>query len=504
MNQTTESKKDIFVTVYLNDIIKALQRFWWVCVAAAVFFGGFSVLYQKINYVPQYESSVTLTVNTQNESASVSGVSIYTFYYDSNTASLLSSTFPYILNYNLLQEAICEDLGTSYMPARLQATAVPGTNMFTITATGADPQLTYKVLESALENYPHFAKYVVGNITFEILKQPITATSPSNSVSYISEAVKGAVIGVFFGVLFIFIYVLQRKTIKTKTDIKNQLNLDTLAVVPRVTFKKRAMPGDKTLLFNNPDIGSEFPEAFRVMRNVFISSLTENEKIIMATSSVPGEGKTTIVTNLALSLVDHGKSVLLVDGDIRHPSIAALLGFDEDELDYETVTDLYKIAYLKEYRLRLLIPATSENDTTGYFTSANIKKVFDELRDSYDYILVDTPPCGLISDALFIAQYSDAAVFITYQDTVRISRVRKTLDSLMSTDIRILGCILNGTVHGISGYGYGYGYGYGKYGYGYGKYGYGKYGYGYGYGYGESSHKHKKKRSRHSTEEHDS
>ena len=471
MNQTTESKKDIFVTVYLNDIIKALQRFWWVCVAAAVFFGGFSALYQKINYVPQYESSVTLTVNTQNESASVSGVSIYTFYYDSNTASLLSSTFPYILNYNLLQEAICEDLGTSYMPARLQATAVPGTNMFTITATGADPQLTYKVLESALENYPHFAKYVVGNITFEILKQPITATSPSNSVSYISEAVKGSVIGVFFGVLFIFIYVLQRKTIKTKTDIKNQLNLDTLAVVPRVTFKKRAMPGDKTLLFTNPDIGSEFPEAFRVMRNVFISSLTENEKIIMATSSVPGEGKTTIATNLAVALADHSKKILLIDADIRHPSVAPLLGVDTQNIEYEVVTDLYKIAYLEKYKLHLLIPTTSEEEKTGYFSSENIKYMFEKLRDSYDYILVDTPPCGLISDALFIAQYADAAIFVTYQDAVRISRVKSTLDSIMATDIRILGCVLNGTVQGFSGYGYygyGYGYGYGKYGYGYG------------------------------------
>ncbi len=499
-NQTTENIKDVFVTVYLNDIIKALQRFWWVCVAAAVLFGGYSAINQKINYVPEYQSDVTLTVNTQNASGAISGVSVYSFYYDSTTASLLSSTFPYILNCNLLQEAVCEDLGVPALPARVSASAVPGTNMFTLTAKGRDPQVTYDVLVSALENYPSVAKYVVGHITFEILKQPVVAASPSNTVNYFNEAVKGAIVGVFFGLLFIFIYILQRKTVKTKTDIKNQLNLDSLAVIPQVTFKKRAMPGDKSLLFTNPDIGSGFPESFRVLRNIFVSSLNENEKIIMTTSSVPGEGKTTIATNLAIALADHSKKILLVDGDIRHPSIAPLLGIDPESIEYDTVTDLYKIAYLEKYKLHILIPTPAENEQSGYFSSGNIKQMFESLRDSYDYILVDTPPCGLISDALFIAQYADAAIFINYQDAVRISRVKSTLDSLMSTDIHILGCVLNGTVQGFSGYGYygyGYGYGYGKYGYGYG---YGKHGYGYGYGYGENR-KHKRKR-RHRSSKH--
>lgn len=130
-NQKNENIKDVFVTVYLNDIIKALQRFWWVCVAAAVIFGSYSAITQKLDYVPEYQSNVTLTVNTQNASGSISGVSVYSFYYDSTTASLLSSTFPYILNCNLLQEAICEDLGTPSMPAKVSASAVPGTNMFT-------------------------------------------------------------------------------------------------------------------------------------------------------------------------------------------------------------------------------------------------------------------------------------------------------------------------------------------------------------------------------------
>ena len=114
------------------------------------------------------------------------------------------------------------------------------------------------------------------------------------------------------------------------------------------------------------------------------------------------------------------------------------------------------------------MPSASEELETEYLNSNDIKKMFDEIRDSYDYIIVDTPPCGIISDALFIAQYSDAAIFVTYQDSVRVSRVKKTIDNLMSTEVRVLGCVLNGTAQGLSGYGYGYGYGY-DYGYGYGE-----------------------------------
>ena len=154
---TTENKKDVFIKIYLNDIIKALQRFWWVCVAAAVLFGSYSALSSKLNYKPEYKSSVTLTVNTQHANTSVNGVSVYTFYYDSSTASLLSSTFPYILSCNLLQEAICEDLDLAYMPASLSASAVAGSNMFTLTAKGRDAQQTYDVLVSAIENFQSVA-----------------------------------------------------------------------------------------------------------------------------------------------------------------------------------------------------------------------------------------------------------------------------------------------------------------------------------------------------------
>lgn len=484
MSQTQKNNKsEELIKVYLSDIIRGLQKFWWICVAAAVIAGGFKAVSERINYTPKYTSSAILTVSTQSTS-SIGGVSAYNFYYDATAASQLSDIFPNILSLNILQDMICEDLDLTYMPASLSASAVASTNMVTITSTGTDPQLTYDVLISAIDNFPAAAKYVIGNIRFETIAQPQIATSPSNKVNYFNQAVKGAAIGAIMGLLVIFIYVLQRRTIKSKKDIKSELNQETLAVIPHITFKKRTVQIDKSLLFTNPELSNSFKESVRVMRNVFVSSLKKNDKIVMATSSVPGEGKTTVITNLAISLVDLNKKILLVDGDIRHPSILPLLGIDPQELTFQSVTDEYGIAYVEKYKFHVMIPTSCENEETGYFNSGSIKRVLSLLRDKFDYILVDTPPCGLISDALFIAQSVDAAIYVIHQDTVRVSRIKSGLDNLMTTDVNIIGTVLNGTASSILDYGYG------KYGYGYG---YGKYGYGYGYGYGEDK-KHSRKR----------
>ncbi len=487
MSQTQKNnKKDDFVKVYLSDIIKGLQKFWWICVAAAVVAGGFKAVNERINYTPKYTSSAILTVNTQSTS-SIGGISVYNFYYDSTAATQLSSIFPHILSLNLLQDMICEDLDLNAVPASISASAVANTNMVTITSTGTDPQLTYDVLISAIDNFPAVARYVIGGIRFETIAQPQVPTSPSNKVNYFNEALSGGVIGAVLGLLVIFVYVIQRKTIKSKKDIKTELNQETLAVIPHIAFKKRTVQIDNSLLFTNPELSDSFKESVRVLRNIFVSTLKKNEKIVMATSSVPGEGKTTVITNLAISLVDLNKKILVVDGDIRHPSILSLLGVDSQELEYQTVSDGYSIAFLEKYNIHIMIPDSSNEEETGYFNSSNIKQALNSLKAKFDYILVDTPPCGLISDAMFIAQAADAAIYVVHQDAVRVSRIKSGLDNLMTTDIHILGCVLNGTVHGISGYGYGYGYGYGKYGYGYGK---------YGYGYGEN-HKHTNKKKKH-------
>lgn len=488
----------------IEDVAIGFRKFGWLCVTLAVVFGMVMLGYRHANHVPYYTSEATFTVSTQSNQSSIGGVSVYSFYYNASMANQLAKIFPYILQSDLLYDAIREDLGITQIGATLSASNVSGSSMFTMKSTSIDPQRAYDVLVSAMDNYPSIAKYSVGNVRLEMITAPTVATEPTNDSTYIVSALKAMALGFAIGLGVIVIYVYSRSTIRNKEDIKKNLGSESLGTIPYISFKKYSKEIDKAILWTNPNVDKTFYESVRVIRNVFKNSLKPGEKIIMGTSTAPSEGKTTVVTNLALSLCEQGKKVLLVDGDLRHPSVSPLLGIDPEEIEYETVTENYKIAYLKEFNIYFMVFNTSYGNKFKYLNSNYIKNVFDAVRDDFDLILVDTPPCGLVSDALFFAQVADAAYYVILQDAVKMSKVQSGFNNLLSTDIRIIGCILNGAQASHAGYGYGYRY----YGYGYKSYSnyhygykhhnkYGGYGYGYGYGYGGYGKKEKKSKHHH-------
>lgn len=455
------------IFVYFGDFFKGFKKFWWVIIVCAIIIGGFKFVDTQRQYVPLYTSKATFTVSTQQNTSSVNGISAYSFFYDSSTVNQLVKTFPYIMGSNVLRDSICEDLEIESIPVDLKVSSDTGSNMFTLTATGRDPKMTYDVLLSAVENYPAAAKYVVGNVKLKMITTPDVATKPSNSADSLKQGGKGLGIGAIVGLCWIFLYVIQRKTIKVKKEVQAQLNCEALGVIPEITFKKNSKNVDKNILFTNKGVSKGFMESFRVLRSVLINSLKEDEKVVMATSTAPGEGKTTIISNLALALGAYGKNVLLVDADLRNPSIAKLFKFDVDALDYSIDTEKYRIAELKEYKISFM-HIKSDRNYHKFMNAKEIKSILNAVRDQYDYVLVDTPPCGLVSDTMYVAQASDAAIYVVYQDTVRVSKIRSGLDGLMSTNVRLLGCLINGAKDGLTGYGHNDGYGYG-YGYGYGE-----------------------------------
>lgn len=490
--ENEEKIKERYLNFYFSDFWRGFVKFWWIGVLCALLLGGGMFYRSYTNYSPQYTATATFTVHTQNSvlSDDGKGMSAYSFYYDRGSASQLASVFPYVLKSEILQKQVCRELGVDSMPATVSVTCVDETNMITLTTTGKDPQLTYDTLMSVTKNYSKVSEYIIGQTKLVMISPAVVPTEPSNSFSWRGDTLKGAFIGILLGVAWIVIYGVLRHTIRTKDDIRRDLNQRCIGVVPQVFFKKYRNKIDKRIIITNPLVRNAFLEAIRLLRDSVNHRLAPDDKVIMVTSTAPGEGKSVTALNLASMFAKNDIRVLLIDCDLRNSGIKKLIDFraigDKKEKYDENGKLLYTINTDDELKIDILFFNTKEKSISKILSADNIQQILSSFSENYDLIFIDTPPCGMISDAAIIASAADVALYVIRQDMVMQTSIKQGLDILEQTDIRMIGCILNGTIGGIGGYGSTYGYGYGYSGYKkyyrydryYGKYGYGKYGYG--------------------------
>lgn len=471
-NSTVELK------VLLSDIWRGTMKFGWLVVVLAVLFSGIQFYRSYVRFTPQYTVSATFTVQTENKVlVGENGVSAYSFFYNKNTADQLASVFPNIISNPILKTKVCEELGVAQMPAAITAACISDTNMVTLTAKGGDPQLTYDALLSVIRNYSSVADYIIGRTKLVIISEPVVPETPSNKMAWRSSVLSAALIGAVLGAGWILVYAILRKTIRTKEDIPDILNQHCIGVLPQVVFKKYRRQINTDVVLTNPLIGNDFLESLRLLRSAIQKLINGGEKVVMITSTAPDEGKSVVTVNLASIFAKNEKKVLVVDCDLRDSGIDNLIREESEGKKTLKTTDTYEIRYTKNLGFDILRFKNSEKNLKGIIRTPVLKTLFAELKGEYDLILVDTPPCGVISDASIIAGATDAIIYIIRQDAVMQTEIRTGISAMLETDTKLLGCILNGATGGPGGYGNYYKYGgYNKY-YRYGynrKYGYGK------------------------------
>lgn len=465
---------------------KMLKRTWWLLFLCIALGTGIMFINLKFIYTPEYEAAASFTI----------GNGKYQYSGDNYTSIVslkqLSATFPYILESGALKKVVAEDLGLSDLPAEITASVIEETNLFQITVKSKDAQLASDILESVIANYPTVARYIIGDTTLTMLDNTGVPLQPSNSLGLKQEMTKGAIGGTFVYLFLLIIITATRKTVNSEEDLKRYVNLRCLASIPRTYMKRRSGKYHQLMLIDHK-VTPDFVESINTLRIRISRALHDGKnKVIVVTSSNESEGKTTIVTNLALSYAIKGYKVLLIDGDLRNPSVARMLGLDSAN-GLETVLKEHHslaevvVPYAKS-SLEILANNVSmnHNKVTSYLGSSEMKKLIDEARNRYDYILIDTPPCGMMQDAATLCSFSDYALMVIKQDYMARDRILNALEILAETGISLLGYVINSEETGIGSYGYGR--------YGYGKYGYGKYGKNSTYGYGEETKKEREKR----------
>lgn len=484
--ETEENKIDI-----IHGIVKGWKYFkktWWLLLILAVIGVGIGMFYKIFFFVPQYKASSSFTVNVEGVGDSTSN------YTAQITLEQMSATFPYILESGALKDVVKEDLELENLDSEITATALENTSLFEISVISKDPDLAYNILQSVIENYPEVAKYVVGSTSLTLLDTTGVPAVPVNNISKEDLLVRGVVGGAAVYLLILIIFSFTRKTVMSEENLKRYTNVECIGTVPQNYMKRRSSKNKQLMLIDRRTATPSFTEAINTL---YIRSSRrlkkENQKVLVITSATEGEGKSTISANLALSYALKGHKVLLIDGDLRHPSVGNKFDM-ENEWGFDAVLKKEKtleeaVCTYSDTTLDILAGSrpVGQNWIASLLGNKSVKQYLDSWRDHYDYIIIDTPPCGILQDASFLASYSDAVLMVIRQDYQTVNRIAAGLEYLADTGTRILGYVINNEEMIIGSYGYGR-YGYGNY--GYGKYGkYGKYGYGYGYGEGRSKGK---------------
>ena len=448
-----------------------LRRFFWIPLVLAVLAGGMLCLWSRMHYRPMYASEATFTI--QVSSGSGSDLAGQTSYYDKETAEQMGKTFPYLIQSELLNSKLCRYLGVSHLNGSITAQTVPDTNLFTIRVTSSDPEDAEKILKAVMTLYPDVADYVIGNSVMNVLAEPQKAEKPYNIWSPWRAAGKGAALGFALGLALLMLCAMARHTVRNTEDVRLKLNQDCLAALPRVRFKRRGSPSGNTLSIRNERVPDAFRESVRSLRMKLLRRLPGDAcRVLLVTSTMPGEGKTTVAANLALSLAEGGLRVILVDLDLRRLSIKKALGLEADSAGAAEVLEKgldagEQLLPFGEIPLWLLAGDTASRDARR-LDEDRLTHLLDSLRDRADVILLDTPPCGLLADSVNVARSADSAIYVVGSGVAEISHIQDSMQFLADSGIALTGCVLNGAEgrHGSSGYGYGYGYGYGN---GYGR-----------------------------------
>ncbi|MFZ6848616.1 GumC family protein [Undibacterium sp. RuRC25W] len=267
-------------------------------------------------------------------------------------------------------------------------------------------------------------------------------------------------------------------TLKSTNDVETKLKQPLLTSLPLLDRKKADRSSTAHIFLEDPK--SLYSESIRTARTgVLLSSVDLTNRILLVTSSVPGEGKTTFSINLAVAH-SHTKKTLLIDADMRRPAVAKGLDLDPhllglSDLVAGTASFGTCVKTVEGSDLHVITTGTPVPNPLEIILSQRFKDTISELSKIYDIVIIDSPPVELVSDALVLSKMASGVIYVVKALETPYQLARKGLTRIRRAEGKILGVVLNHLdFKKAEKY-------YGEYS-GYGKYGYDKYGYGDNYG----------------------
>lgn len=458
MNTQMEEKKQteeslIDIVGILTDFFRTLRRMWiWILILAVA---GGAVLWGRsyVSWSPRYTASATFTITVSQDGAS-STTGSYVFY-DNSTTEQMVNTFPYILTSGVLSRRAAEQMGRESLSGQISASAEENTNLFVMSVTDSDAGMAYETLQAVIECYPDVAEAIIGRTNMELLDETGIPEHPDNPRNGTKELAKGAAGGCLLGLIWTGVVTLSRKTVRKKEDLQIHAHMKCIGEIPQITMKKRSREHRNNLNILNEKTDPRFEEALQLVRSkIEYSAWRHHSKTILITSALAGEGKSTIAVNMALSLARNGKSTALVDCDLRHPSDRKILDMKDGEGLYDVLIRKAKLADVlitgktmgmdEEMRFVFLPGGKAVEDGSRLLGTERMKKIIEALEEKMDYVILDSAPAGVLTDAGVLAEFADSTIFVVRKDYAKVEHILDGMEELSESRVHLIGGILNG------------------------------------------------------------
>ncbi len=487
----------------IRKIIAMLLKKWPFIVITAFIFTVVLYVYSSVYVTPIYSAQATMIVNksqyqaSEQNQMSYSDILLTQKLVKSYTLIMMSDT-----NIELVKKELGTDLAIGQIKSYIKVAGIGETEVLQINVENKDPVLAQSIANALVKVSPATIIRVIKAGSAEVIDTAKVPAKPVKPVVWQYAAI-GALLGLMISVALIFLRDFFDNTFKTEDDIRNVLDLPVITSLPELAKDGATIVTEETPF--------DYKEAFKVLRTkIQFSGVDDNMKKIAITSSGPFEGKTTVSINLALTMAETGKRVLLIDADLRKPKVHKTLkmpsepGISNVLTQQEDLTNVIKKVPNFD-SLDVVTCGVIPPNPTELLGSHQMEAFIASIEDDYDYIIFDTPPIGLVADTAVLSKMLDGVIWVvSYGVTVK-ETAHFAKDTLDSVSANVIGCVFNrvkADSYGNRGYYRRYGSGrYGSYRYGYkrGSYGYSNrysYGYRYGYGYGEEDPgKHKEKTS---------
>ena len=464
--------KDVFLALWHSILLIIIASL--IGMAA---FGGFT--YCFVN--PEYTATAKLYVyNEKNDDR-------YITTGDLTVSKSLVDTYLIIIRSNPVLERVADTLRGTYpaltakkINAMLAGSAINETEAFYISATSQNRQMAADIINEIVEIVPDEIIRIVKAASVEVIEEAKVPDMDDYHWPIARNAFVGFAVGFILSCGYILLANSMDTTVYGRNEIINNFKIPVIGIIPphEETVSKTKIRGknpERRLnvlahrFILNENTSFAVSEAYRMARtNIFYLPTKDSCKKIVIASAVASEGKSTCGINISKTLAQAGKKVLLIDADMRRPRIAQYLAIDKQEglSEYLAgICDNADIVKNADLGFDIIVSGNVSSSSAELLATPRVSTLLDECSKHYDYIMIDTPPVNVVTDATVLADKIDGYLLSVRAGFSNVDDIKQMVHSLEQVDAKILGIILENVDPKTEMYGKYSRYGkYGKYG----------------------------------------